>query len=532
MRLFVVVLVGLAIAGSAGAAVHRPLQTGFLDPTAFDGPKGATSVARARSAGATIVRLVLYWNSVAPTRPADPANPNDGAYQWTDIDRQVMESVRGGLEPVICITNAPKWARGPAVGLPGNWPSPTRFGAFARTAARRYSGTFTPAGARRPLPAVHLWEAWNEPNADSDLEPQRIDGRPATPGQYRKMVNAFAAGVRGVDAKNQVIAGTLGPFGHDSNGIQVVAPMTFMADLLCVSAQPPYGKTCGQQTHFQIWAHNPYSNGGPDWTAYSQPDVSIGDLPRMRQLLVAAKRAGNIVSPGTPKFWVTEFSWDSNPPDPEGVPLALDARWVSEGLYRMWSAGVSAVIWHLLQDQPLRTSPYQSGFFTVAGRAKSTLEAFRFPFVAFTQGSGVTIWGRTPPGRSRSVAVEAQVGGRWIRVARTTADQYGIFSKVLQVPAGSTELRAQVGSETSIPFSLTVPPSRAIAPFGCGGPIPCSKGSGGVRDSRRVGYGGPASPNGVPSESRQIAQCSPGWTISPPSSRTRSRAAVRSVTGK
>ena len=36
--------------------------------------------------------------------------------------------------------------------------------------------------------------------------------------------------------------------------------------------------------------------------------------------------------------------------------------------------------------------------------------------------------------------------------------------------------------------------------------------------------------NGLPSESRQIAQRSPGWTIDPPSSRTRSRAVAMSST--
>jgi hypothetical protein len=475
MRVVAVLLLGLALAGSSSATVPHPLQTGFVDPSAFGGPNPAASVAQARTAGASVVRLVLFWNTVAPTQPANPGDPNDAAYQWKDIDRQVLATVRSGLEPIICITDAPGWARGQAVGLPGNWPSPADFGAVARAAAHRYSGAFTPAGAGVPLPAVRLWEAWNEPNADSDLQPQRIDGRPATPAHYRKMVNAFSAGVEGVDSKNQVIAGTLGPFGHDSNDIQVVAPMTFMAELLCMTAQAPFKKTCGQQTHFQIWAHNPYTNGGPNGNAHSPLDVSIGDLPKMRQLLLAAKQAGTIVSSGTPKFWVTEFSWDTNPPDPQGVPLALDARWVSEGLYRMWSAGISNVIWFFLQDQPLRTSPYQSGFFTAAGRAKSTLEAFRFPFVAFREGTSVSIWGRTPPGKSHSVVVDGQLGGRWIRLIRVTADQYRIFSTQLDVPSGVTQLRARIAfsSETSLPFSLTPPPPRSTTPFGCGGPIPC-----------------------------------------------------------
>ena len=103
----------------------------------------------------------------------------------------------------------------------------------------------------------------------------------------------------------------------------------------------------------------------------------------MHALLLAAKRQGTVVSNGQPAFWVTEFSWDTKPPDPKGVPQRLHARWVSEALFRMWSAGVSAVIWFRLQDDPLRVSPYQSGFFTTNGQAKYSLEAFRFPFVAF-----------------------------------------------------------------------------------------------------------------------------------------------------
>ncbi len=215
------------------------------------------------------------------------------------------------------------------------------------------------------------------------------------------MVNAFADAVHGVRAGNLVVAGTLSPFGHDSKDIQVVPPMTFMSHLLCVSPQAPHRKTCSQPTRFDVWAHNPYTNGGPNWHADTPLNASIGDLPEMRALLTAAKRAGNVVSARAPEFWVTEFSWDSSPPDPKGVPAALHARWVSEALYRMWQAGVSAVIWFRLQDDPLRETPYQSGFFTAGGRAKHSLEAFRFPFVAFRAENGVSVWGRTPFGQER-----------------------------------------------------------------------------------------------------------------------------------
>jgi hypothetical protein len=463
----------LLLATAAHAA--RPLRTGFLDPGAFGGTNADKSVLDARAAGASMARLFLVWNEAAPTPPADPRDPGDPTYHWAFMDQQVVDAVRGGLDPIIYISGSVPWARGAAVGLPGTWPSPARLADFAHAAAVRYSGKYVPADATVSLPRVRFWQVWNEPNAGRELSPQRVNGKAVSPAQYRKMINAFADAVHGVVPGNSVIAGALGPFGHDSKDIQVLAPMTFMSDLLCVSVHAPHRKTCSQHTRFDIWAHNPYTNGGPNRHAHSPSDVSIGDLPEMRALLTAAERAGNVVSPRAVQFWVTEFSWDTNPPDPKGVPSALHARWVAEALYRMWQAGVSAVIWFRVQDDPLRQSPYQSGFYTVTGRAKPSREAFRFPFVALRAGSGVLVWGRTPPGKSGSVIVERRNGKGWTPVTRLHADQYGIFSR--QLPSQSTTaLRARLISpaESSIPFSLVVPPGRATTPFGCGGPISCT----------------------------------------------------------
>jgi hypothetical protein len=53
-----------------------------------------------------------------------------------------------------------------------------------------------------------------------------------------------------------------------------------------------------------------------------------------------------------------------------------------------------------------------------------------------------------------------------------------------------------------------------------------------ARDSYREPWGAAASANGLPSESRQTAHRSPGWMTEPPSSRTRSSDAGRSLTVK
>jgi hypothetical protein len=475
MRWLLIASLGLTLLSAPNTGASHPLRTGFVDPTAFAGPRADRSAIRARAAGASIVRLPLFWSVVASEPPANPVDPDDSAYRWQSVDRQIVAADHGGLDPILNVSSSPAWARGAAVGLRGTWPSPDRFGEFARAAAHRYSGTFTPARGTVPLPRVRFWQAWNEPNAGRELSPQRVDGRPVSPQHYRRMVNAFAEAVQSVNRGNLVVAGTLAPFGHNSKDIQVLAPMRFMSDLLCVSLRTPHRKTCSRRTRFDIWAHNPYTNGGPNWHAYSPANASIGDLPEMRALLAAAKRAGTVISPRPPDFWVTEISWDTNPPDPKGVPAALHARWVSEALYRMWQAGVSTVIWWRLQDDPLRETPYQSGFFTAGGRAKRSLEAFRFPFVALRAGSNVVVWGRTPSGKSGSVIVERRTGSRWVAIARLRADRYGIFTQRLAPPA-TTALRARLSSppESSIPFALNAPPApKTTTAFGCGGPIPC-----------------------------------------------------------
>jgi hypothetical protein len=196
----------------------------------------------------------------------------------------------------------------------------------------------------------------------------------------------------------------------------------------------------------------------------------LPDLWKMRALLDAAVRAGNLRSAGPVPFWVTEFSWDSSPPDPLGVPEELHARWVAEALYRMWAQGVSLVTWFLLRDQPFTpTSHFQSGFWfrgpdgIASDKPKLALTAFRFPFVAFAEPakSSIMFWGRSPAKRT-SVIVEQEKGGNWNLVDVLRPNAYGIFAGrfTSRARAGSLRARLANGRDASLPFSLIVPPDR------------------------------------------------------------------------
>ena len=187
-------------------------------------------------------------------------------------------------------------------------------------------------------------------------------------------------------------------------------------------------------------------------------------------MLESAVAAGHVVTRRRLQFWVTEFSWESKPPDPEGVPAQLQARWVAEGLYRMWQAGVSLVTWFLVRDDPLATSSFQSGLYYYDGpegrynRPKPALAAFRFPFVAFPSRDRVFVWGRTPAGRRHNVIVERSTDGRrWTRVVVLPTNRYGIFTRrVIAAQTGSLRARLVGGGPAAVPFALKAPPDVTL----------------------------------------------------------------------
>jgi hypothetical protein len=174
---------------------------------------------------------------------------------------------------------------------------------------------------------------------------------------------------------------------------------------------------------------------------------------------------------------VTEFGWDTSPADPGGVPLALHARWVSEALYRSWDAGVSLFIWYRLRDGPA-TGAVQSGLWfrceadIACDKPKTrSLQAYRFPFVAFRSRRRVDVWGRAPGGAPRArVAIERSRGGKWRRVKRLRSDSTGIFRARLRGPRkGSLRARLLSSREASVPFSLKRVRDRRFNPFGSSG---------------------------------------------------------------
>jgi hypothetical protein len=467
----VAVLGGSSIAHTS--AFGPPLQTAVVDPFAFSDAAGIdTAYAHVLAAGASVVRLCAPLDSIAPggtTKPPsfDPTDPADPGYDWSSVDREVTRAVAAGLEPILCLQGLPAWARDPA-GPGYTRPSAAWFGKFAQGAARRYSGSFG------SLPRVRFWQAWNEPNLAPNLVPTQSGSMLVAPRLYRRLVNAFTDAVKRVHADNTVIAGSLAPYeAPASDG--GIPPLTFMKEFLCLSGMQVRPRPqCLERVNFDIWAMQPYTWGGPTHHSSQPGDVQLGDLPSMKQTLDEAVAKGRIVSGQQVRFWVTEFSWDSNPPDPQGLAPDLQTRWVSHALYTMWQNGVSLVAWWLIRDRP-PSERWQSGLYasgaTVADDApKPTFQAFRFPMVAFVEaGGGVRVWCRTPAGAPGDVVFEQRQGsGPWTPVATVASDANGIVTSLLSPSSTQGEMRAKLVAtgEESLPFSLTEVPDQPVNPFG------------------------------------------------------------------
>jgi hypothetical protein len=446
VRLAQLVLLGIALAAIAGTAhssratgsaavPSRPLVTGVTDPALFASPTAAEAFRRVKAAGASTVLLQVDWSRIAPNGVNPPGqfeatDPGDPHYRWAPVDREVNLAVRAGLLPMLALTFAPRWAQ-PKSSDVAYQPDPTAYGEFAQAAATRFDGKYN------GLPRVRYWQAWNEPNITTFLQPQFMSGQPFSPGWYRRMVNAFADSVHAAAPGNIVIAGAVAPFADRGVGeVPDWGPLSFMRDLLCLS--PKLRPTCDDRVTFDVWSTHPYTSGGPTHHAYYQDDVSLGDLPKMHRVLLAAQRAHHIrLTRAGLGFWVTEFSWDSAPPDRQAVPMDTLRQWIPQALHVMWQNGVTHVTWFTLHDDPMSSSPYQSGLYFNGGslardRAKPILANFRFPVVVEPQAGGIRIWGRTPGGVAGGVVLQTTTPQGWKRFASSTADRYGIFQGTIR----------------------------------------------------------------------------------------------------
>jgi hypothetical protein len=442
----------------------------------------ALALGRIRAAGASVVRIPVEWRYTANADPpagfsaSDPASP---VYDFTAVDAAVRDTVAAGLTPLLVVSRAPAFAEAPQrwpYAYPGSWaPSPVAFGEFATAVAHRYSGVFPdPARPGSTLPAVKLFQAWNEPNLARYLEPQWVveHGRwvAFSPLLYRQLLNAFYAAVKAVSPSDVVIAAGIAPNGEPA-GVGRMTPVRFLSTLLCLGGAAAHAD-CADPPHFDVLALHPLSFASPDRPAASSQDVAIADVAKETSLLARAERAGTALPRAHKPVWVTELNWESNPPAAHGVPGVLQAQWVSRALHRLWIAGVTLATWQFLIDPypALTLATPTGGTVTVSRPAglysagvggdpfgaapKPFLRGFALPFDPLRVSRGwVRVWALLSS-PLQPVLLERQTrSGAWRAVVGLRADGHGVLNRLLRL-RGPARLRLVSGSLESAATQL------------------------------------------------------------------------------
>lgn len=407
-------------------------------------------------------------------------------------------------------------------------PDPNEFGAFVRAVATRYSGQFVPHPEvsqqppsdcavpnipplppgcsskppppaepqdTTPLPRVDYWEIWNEPNQAGWLTPQWLPrpGRktlyPVSPKLYRGLADAMYAALQGTGhGGDTILVGATAPKGLNVRGItRSIKPMQFIKELYCLDSHAqllrgssaadrdcPTGNQVAQFTaahpvlfHMTGWSHHPYElffapNRRPTDPNY----VTIANLGQLSDLMRRVfARYGQPQPSGRLPLFLTEFGYQTNPPDRFGVTPARQGAYLDQAEYMAWrNARVRTLSQFLLVDggDPVGLT-FQSGLEWIDGRKKPSFAAYRLPIWMprrhARRGTRVRVWGlarAAANGTAPAFEIQFRAKGarKWRRLAtKAGSAERGYLDTRIRMP-GRGAIRLRAGGVTSRSVSV------------------------------------------------------------------------------
>lgn len=195
--------------------------------------------------GVGIVQYRLNWARIAKTRPANPRDPSDPAYDWPEpVDYALRTAEPFGIELLLNVSQTPEWANG---GFP-----PFR----APKRARDYAD-FMEAASRR-YPEVRHWAIWNEPNRTTGYfaPPRgRLSQDKYVARHYSTLVDKAYASLKKVSRSNLVIGGSSYDAASSGAAPDFQGARKWIRNLKLANGKPP---------RMDMYGHNPFSSRGPD----------------------------------------------------------------------------------------------------------------------------------------------------------------------------------------------------------------------------------------------------------------------------
>ena len=190
-------------------------------------------------------------------------------------------------------------------------------------------------------------------------------------------------------------------------------------------------------------AYHPYTPPAGPHVAEGPDDAAIGQLSRLRATIDALARRGKL--PRRLPIWITEFGYQTKPPDPfQGAPLKRAAAFMDESEWIAFrNSRVAAYSQYTLYDDPprpgsgpLKWSSWQAGLrFRDAKKKPYVYDAFRLPvFVRTLSANRVEVFGGRRTLTGGTAQIESNAGGASYRLLGSVeVNEAGYFRRVFKV---------------------------------------------------------------------------------------------------
>jgi len=433
-----IALACLPAAAQASSSQFTMIQDDATFVRATNGKDPEAALAEAKALGVDVIRVFLTWHSVSPNQnkrhaPAgfDVGDPDSPGYAWSQYDALVDRARRYDIKLLLTLAPPiPYWASEQPSRCPHRiggysrltlscmWkPSTKLFAQFVKATVRRYGSRATgPYGGQ-----VALWSLWNEPNLEHYLWPQlqrtRYGVVDVAAARYRKLWIAGQKAIARYDpsARNKVL------FGETA---AISSPIDTLYAALCLdeSGRPFAGRlralqgcTGAKRLPIAGLALHPYNNfavGSVFTRSFTKDSLPAAYLGRAHKLLDRAARYGR-VAPGRP-IYITEFGFQSSPPDPFGDALspARHAAAINEGERLFWGdPRIKSFSQYELFDVS-DPDDFNTGLRFADGEPKPALRAFEMPLVVSKlKADTVEVWGMVRPADGRTRLAVKIVGG-------------------------------------------------------------------------------------------------------------------------
>jgi hypothetical protein len=423
----------------------------------------------------------IYDDYTDRTKPAgfDPSDPNSPQYtRWGPTDRIVDLAKANGIKVLFTVSGpGPHWSSEQPSKCRGNKlcayrPDPKVFGQFVEAVAKRYRGR------------VDWYSLYNEPNIKTWVTPQftrTSAGRVETAGViYRKLWQAGYKAIAKQDAarRGRVLFGEVA-------AISEPLPKLYAALCLDPNGKPFKGRLkklndCGRVSKLNIggWAIHPYNQGGfgpPNRTTTSKTALPQQYIPRLHRLMAKAAARGRV--PGGKGIYVTEFGYQTNPPDRiSRITPKLHAQYINETDRLFYGdSRIKTVGQYQLVDVNDVTQ-YNSGlrFAGANGKKKASYDAYRLPIVVTRKSSKlVEVYGQVRPARQARLANAfsapelqfAPPGGGFTTIKRPGLNSVGIFRTNVRrsgAAAGRWRIKWQNGLIGGVSYSRVAKAGKAL----------------------------------------------------------------------